>query len=106
MKKTQDLTKGNPFSTILTYAIPVIGGNLFQLFYTLADSVIVGQTLGADALAAVGATATVIYLVQQHCRLHPAWHPVLRGADHPLLLPGPPHPPAAEHAGRHLRHGL
>ncbi len=63
MKKTQDLTKGNPFSTILTYAIPVIGGNLFQLFYTLADSVIVGQALGADALAAVGATATVIYLV-------------------------------------------
>ena len=51
MKKTQDLTKGNPFSTILTYAIPVIGGNLFQLFYTLADSVIVGQALGADALA-------------------------------------------------------
>ncbi len=41
----------------------MIGGNLFQLFYTLADSVIVGQTLGADALAAVGATATVIYLV-------------------------------------------
>lgn len=62
-KKRKDLTKGNPFSTILTYAIPVIGGNLFQLFYTLADSMIVGQTLGADALAAVGATSTVIYLV-------------------------------------------
>lgn len=62
-KKRKDLTKGNPFSTILSYAIPVIGGNLFQLFYTLADSMIVGQTLGADALAAVGATSTVIYLV-------------------------------------------
>lgn len=43
---TQDLTKGKPFPTILTFSLPVIGGNLFQLFYTLADSVIVGQALG------------------------------------------------------------
>lgn len=46
----QDLTKGNPFSVILKFSLPVIGGNLFQLFYTLADTVIVGRTLGADAL--------------------------------------------------------
>ena len=59
----QDLTKGNPFSVILKFSLPVIGGNLFQLFYTLADTVIVGRTLGADALAAVGSTAIVIYLV-------------------------------------------
>ena len=58
----QDLTKGNPFSVILKFSLPVIGGNLFQLFYTLADTVIVGRTLGADALAAVGSTAIVIYL--------------------------------------------
>ena len=58
----QDLTKGNPFSVILKFSLPVIGGNLFQLFYTLADTVIVGRTL-ADALAAVGSTAIVIYLV-------------------------------------------
>lgn len=60
---TQDLTKGKPFTTILTFSLPVIGGNLFQLFYTLADSVIVGRTLGADALAAVGSTSIIIYLV-------------------------------------------
>lgn len=59
----QDLTKGRPFSIVLKFSLPVIGGNLFQLFYTLADSVIVGRTLGADALAAVGATTIIIYLV-------------------------------------------
>ncbi len=59
----QDLTKGNPFKTIFKFSLPIIGGNLFQLFYTLADSIIVGQTLGADALAAVGSTTTVIYFV-------------------------------------------
>lgn len=60
---TQDLTKGKPFQVLLRFALPVIGGNLFQLFYTLADSVIVGKTLGTDALAAVGATSIIIYLV-------------------------------------------
>ncbi|MBS6397977.1 MAG: MATE family efflux transporter [Clostridiales bacterium] len=60
---SQDLTKGKPFFTILKFAVPVIGGNLFQLFYTLADSVIVGRTLGADALAAVGSTSIFIYLI-------------------------------------------
>ena len=40
-----DLTVGNPFRSLLRFAMPVIGGNLFQLFYTLADSVIVGKTL-------------------------------------------------------------
>lgn len=60
---TQDLTKGKPFWALLKFSLPVIGGNLFQLFYTLADSIIVGKTLGADALAAVGATSIIIYLV-------------------------------------------
>ncbi len=59
----QDLTKGKPFRTVITYALPVIGGNMFQLFYTLADTIIVGKTLGAQALAAVGATSTTIYFV-------------------------------------------
>ncbi len=58
-----DLTSGNPFWSLLKFAIPVILGNLFQLFYTLADSVIVGKTLGADALAAVGSTSIIIYFV-------------------------------------------
>ena len=44
-----DLTVGNPLWSLLKFAVPVILGNLFQLFYTLADSVIVGKTLGADS---------------------------------------------------------
>lgn len=60
---TKDLTREKPFSSLLSFSLPVIGGNLFQLFYTLADTVIVGRTLGADALAAVGATTTIVYLV-------------------------------------------
>lgn len=63
LSKEQDLTVGNPFRSLWRFALPVIGGNLFQLFYTLADSVIVGKTLGAKALAAVGSTSIIIYFV-------------------------------------------
>lgn len=61
--KEMDLTVGSPFWSLLKFSIPVILGNLFQLFYTLADSVIVGKTLGTEALAAVGATSIIIYFV-------------------------------------------
>ena len=59
----KDLTCGRPGKVLLRFALPVIGGNLFQLFNTLADVVIVGKTLGADALAAVGSTSIVSYFV-------------------------------------------
>lgn len=62
-RKEMNLTLGKPFGALLQFAIPVILGNLFQLFYTLADSVIVGKTLGADSLAAVGSTGIIIYFV-------------------------------------------
>ena len=55
-----NLTQGTPFVTIFRFTLPVIAGNLFQLFYTIVDSIIVGQALGADALAAVGATSIII----------------------------------------------
>ena len=51
MSTAQSLTEGKPFPVLFRFALPVIGGNLFQLFYTLADTVIVGRTLGAEALA-------------------------------------------------------
>ena len=47
----------------MQFTLPVIGGNLFQLFYTLADSMIVEKTLGASSLAAVGATSIIVYFV-------------------------------------------
>ena len=62
-QNNMDLTQGKPFSVLLKFAIPVILGNLFQLFYTLADSVIVGKTMGAEALAAVGSTSIIIYFI-------------------------------------------
>ena len=43
--RTKDLTQGTPWKVIAGFSLPVIGGNLFQLFYTLADSMIVGRTL-------------------------------------------------------------
>ncbi len=53
---TTDLTKGNPFRLLFIFTIPYLLGNLFQQFYNIADTVIVGRTLGTVPLAAVGAT--------------------------------------------------
>lgn len=55
----KDLTKGNPAKIMLTFAVPVALGNVFQLFYSLADTRIVGSILGEGALAAVGATTSI-----------------------------------------------
>ena len=52
----KDLTIGDPFKVIVLFSLPIIGGNLFQLLYTLAATVVVGQVLGSDALAAVGSS--------------------------------------------------
>lgn len=59
----KDLTKGNPSKLIVQFAIPILIGNLFQLFYSLVDTRIVGSTLGNEALAAVGATGTLNNLI-------------------------------------------
>lgn len=56
----KDLTKGNEAKAILFFAMPMILGNLFQQFYNIADTVIVGQFIGPDALAAVGASYTLM----------------------------------------------
>lgn len=58
-----DLTEGRPLPVIFRFSLPIIGGNLFQLFYTLADTIIVGQTIGENALAAVGATTVFVYFI-------------------------------------------
>lgn len=59
----KDLTKGSPSRLILAFAIPVMAGNLFQLFYNLADTRIVGSFLGDTALTAVGATNSLNSLI-------------------------------------------
>ena len=55
----KDLTTGKPLKLILQFALPLLIGQLFQLFYSLVDTRIVGETLGDSALAAVGATSTL-----------------------------------------------
>lgn len=51
-----DLTEGSPGKGLLLFAFPVILGNLFQQFYNMVDTIIVGKYVGEDALAAVGAS--------------------------------------------------
>ena len=55
----KDLTKGKPLKLILQFAIPIMLGNIFQLFYSLADTRIVGSYLGEQALASVGVTSSL-----------------------------------------------
>lgn len=64
---TRDLTEGNPFSLILGFSIPVLFGFLFQQFYNIVDTAIVGKFLGKEALAAVGVTGSVNFLVIGFC---------------------------------------
>ena len=49
------MTTGSPGKLIITFAIPLMLGNILQQFYTMADTMIVGQVVGVEALAAVGA---------------------------------------------------
>ena len=61
------MTKGSPLWLILTFTLPLLLGNLLQQTYSLADTAIVARFLGSDALAAVGATASVQFLVLGFC---------------------------------------
>lgn len=60
---TKDMTQGNPLKLILAFAVPLMLGSLFQQFYNLADTIIVGRFVGVDALAAVGSVGGLNYLV-------------------------------------------
>ena len=59
---TMNMTEGRPLALLSVFALPLLIGNLFQQAYNLADSMIVGRLLGADALAAVGATGSISFL--------------------------------------------
>lgn len=64
MKAVQhDMTSGNPMRIILSFTIPIFIGNVFQQFYNMADAVIVGKFVGTKALAAVGSTGTIMFLI-------------------------------------------
>ncbi len=59
----KDLTVGNSGRLIFTFAIPMLIGNVFQQFYNIADSIIVGKFIGKEALAAVGASFPLIFML-------------------------------------------
>ncbi|MDO5799336.1 MAG: MATE family efflux transporter [Eubacteriales bacterium] len=64
MKSAQnDMTAGNPMKIILGFTMPIFIGNVFQQFYNMADAVIVGKFVGNKALAAVGSTGTIMFLI-------------------------------------------
>ena len=52
----RDMTAGSPSKILVTFALPMILGNVFQQLYNIVDSVVVGNFVGSDALAAVGAS--------------------------------------------------
>lgn len=64
MKTAQnDMTAGSPMKIILNFTLPIFIGNVFQQFYNMADAVIVGKFVGTRALAAVGSTGTIMFLI-------------------------------------------
>ena len=64
---TKDMTSGAPMKLILGFSVPLLFGFLFQQFYNLVDTLIVGRYLGVDALAAVGSTGSLNFLIIGFC---------------------------------------
>lgn len=62
-----DMTKGNELGLLLGFTLPMLVGNVFQQFYNMADSVIVGRYVGAHALGAVGAVGSISFLFFSLC---------------------------------------
>ena len=59
----KDLTHGNTLKLIISFCIPLIGGAIFQQLYNVVDTMIVGRFVGEDALAAVGSTGSLNFLI-------------------------------------------
>ena len=58
-----DMTKGNPMSIILKFTMTLLLGNIAQQLYNIADTIIVGRCVNPEALAAVGSTGTIMFLM-------------------------------------------
>lgn len=69
MRKSEmrDMTKGNVFNIILGFTIPLLLGMLFQQFYSMVDTIIVGKYLGVSALASVGSTGSINFMIIGFC---------------------------------------
>ena len=61
--RTKNMTEGRPISLILTFALPLMAGNVFQQLYTVVDTMVVGKYLGVNALAAIGASDWINWMM-------------------------------------------
>ena len=66
-KQTKDMTTGSPMKLILSFLIPMLFGLLFQQLYNMVDTIIVGKYLGVNALAAVGSTGSINFMIIGFC---------------------------------------
>lgn len=62
-EKTLDMTRGSILRHLITFSIPMIIGNVFQQLYNMVDTIIVGRTVGMDALAAVGTCGVLVFCI-------------------------------------------
>lgn len=60
---TQDMTSGKPLKLIVKFFIPLMLGSIFQQFYSMVDAIVVGKFVGVNALAGVGATGSLNFLI-------------------------------------------
>ena len=63
MAKVTDMTVGTPTKLLVSFAMPMLLGNLFQQMYSMVDTIVVGRGVGVEALAAVGAAGWLDWLV-------------------------------------------
>ena len=63
----KDLTQGNPMKLILGFAVPMLLGLLIQQFYSMVDAIVVGKWIGVGALASVGATSSINFMINGFC---------------------------------------
>ena len=60
---TKDMTAGSPLKLLVLFSVPMLIGNIFQQVYSLADTIIIGRTLGVDGLAAIGSVGGVLFFI-------------------------------------------
>ena len=61
--KTRDMTRGSILVQLVAFALPLLLGNIFQMLYNTVDTIVVGQFVGKEALAAVGSTTMIVNMM-------------------------------------------
>ena len=67
MATSREMTEGRALPLIFNFTLPLLLGNLLQQTYSLVDAAIVGRFLGINALASVGASTSVVFLILGFC---------------------------------------